>query len=71
MTVDSAAAAIVVTTRGRASVGLTFMAGSLRSCFGREESGAAGNYFPSGELLQSFKQGLNVLKAALKATKRE
>ena len=54
MTVYSAAAAIVVTTRGRASVGLAFMAVSLRSCFGREESGAAGTYFPSGEPLQSF-----------------
>ena len=54
MTVDSAAAAIVVTTRGRASVGLAFRAASLRSCFGREESGAAGTDFPSGELLQSF-----------------
>jgi hypothetical protein len=54
MTLDSAAAAMVVTTRGRASVGLAFMAVSLRSCFGREESGAAETYFPSGELLQSF-----------------
>jgi hypothetical protein len=54
MTVDSAAAAIVVTTRGRASVGLAFRAVSLRSCFGREESGAAGTDFPSCELLQSF-----------------
>jgi hypothetical protein len=29
---------------------------SLRSCFGREVSGAAGMYVPSGELLQSFSQ---------------
>ena len=54
MTAESVAAAIVVMARGRASVGLALMAVSLRSCFGREESGAARAYFPSGGLLQSF-----------------
>jgi len=62
MTVDSAAAATVVTTRGRASVGLAFMAvfvavvGKVRYCWGVLSYGMA---------LQSFKPGLNVLKDTL------
>jgi hypothetical protein len=36
MMADSAAATMVVTTWGRARVGLALMAISLRSCFGRK-----------------------------------